>query len=163
MNLVALSLGTNKGRRCSYMEEMKAGVRRILRPPVRFSPLMETEPVGVSGTQRWFLNCIVCGQFDGTPIRLLQRCLQLEEALGRERPYRFSPRTADVDILFFDSVVMNTERLTLPHPAVFDRRFCIEGLAQLVPDYVLPGRSRTFSDELKHMRRDVAEQKVYFR
>ncbi len=162
MSFVAISLGTNKGDRARYMESMQTGIGEILQTPPVFSPLMETEPVDVDENQQWFYNRIVCGEYYKTPEELLDRCLSLERSLERQRPYRYAPRTADVDILFFGEIVVQSRRLTIPHPALFKRRFCIEGLARIIPDFRVTGHKRTFGEELKHMSEEVAGQRVYF-
>ena len=101
---------------------------------------METMPVGDGlDTQSWFMNCIAAGQYDGYPQELLDSCKSIETALGREPDSHNQPRTADVDILLFDDLILNKPDLIIPHPRMCERRFCLEGLLSLKPDLIVPG------------------------
>jgi 2-amino-4-hydroxy-6-hydroxymethyldihydropteridine diphosphokinase len=101
------------------------------------SPLYETEPFGRTD-QGWFLNCVV--QVETTrELKGFFRLLQEAEALaGRVRGDPWGPRTLDLDLLFFDSVVFLDAELTVPHPGVANRRFVLEPLCDVAPDLVHP-------------------------
>lgn len=159
MARVVLSLGTNAGDRRSNMRAMEAAVEAILSAPVQWGALMETEALDVSRGQQAFLNRLVVGQWDDSPEHLLDACLRAEAALGRQRPYRGSPRCADIDILLVEGVAMNTERLTLPHHAIGVRRFVLDGLSQLVPEWMVAG-GQDVRAMVAGMTPDVATQRV---
>lgn len=157
---VVLSLGTNLGDKDEHMRSMLAGVRRFLVAPVRVSPLMETEPVGMAPDAPWFLNRLVAGGFDGTARELLHRCFEVENSLRRTRPAKWASRTADIDILLFDGERIADNDLVVPHPRIRERRFCLEGLRFLLPDTVFPGSSLTMMELYERMDSEVRQQAV---
>lgn len=99
----------------------------------RVSSLYETEPVGLRG-QPWFLNLVVEAETELFPVQLLDRLQQIEIRLGRRRTVPQGPRTIDIDILLYGSFRIQSERLTVPHPRLEQRRFVLEPLAELAPD-----------------------------
>ena len=133
-----LSLGSNLGDREALLE---AAVERLTErgvSVVRRSHIYETSPVEVENEQGNYLNMVIEIAFGGDAFALLDVCGSVEADLGRERPYRHSPRTMDIDILLLDGVVMNDVRLVVPHPRMEHRAFVIHPLADLAPDLVLP-------------------------
>jgi 2-amino-4-hydroxy-6-hydroxymethyldihydropteridine diphosphokinase len=76
-----------------------------------------------------------------SPHALLDRCLAIEADEGRVRAERYGPRTLDIDILTFGDVVLSDERVTLPHPRLFERAFALIPLAEIAPDLAIGGRS----------------------
>jgi 2-amino-4-hydroxy-6-hydroxymethyldihydropteridine diphosphokinase len=127
---------------------------------IRRSFVMETEPVGMPPGQRWFLNLIVCAGYKGSPEDLLAQCNRIEEELGRFRQKPLAARTADIDILLYGHTVIRKKSLTVPHPQILNRRFCLEGLVQLGPYWKLPDTDVTMSEHYRHMARKVRNQKV---
>ena len=108
---------------------------------VAASSLYRTEPQGLQ-EQPFFTNQVLelaCVR-DLSPYALLDMMLAVENALGRIRDGgpRFGPRTLDLDLLLFGNEVMNSERLTLPHPRMLERAFVLVPLAELAPDLMLP-------------------------
>ena len=162
MDTVFISLGSNKGNRGLFIAAMEKRLKAVLLPPVTLSRLMKTEPVGVAGRQRWFYNRIVCGRYRGTAQKLLARCREIETALGRTSKKKFAPRTADIDILFFGRSKVSEHGLVVPHPRIRERRFCLEGLAELAPDFKIPGMGSTISRLYSRMTDTVRRQKVVF-
>jgi 2-amino-4-hydroxy-6-hydroxymethyldihydropteridine diphosphokinase len=73
----------------------------------------------------------------------MARLLEIERGLGRERIRKKGPRTIDIDILLFGDLVVDSADLTIPHPAMAQRRFVLEPLAEIAPDVVHPGLQRT--------------------
>jgi 2-amino-4-hydroxy-6-hydroxymethyldihydropteridine diphosphokinase len=162
MALVFLSLGSNKGNRGFFITAMVKRLKAVLLPPIALSRLMKTEPVGVAGRQRWFYNRIVCGTYRGTAQELLARCREIETSLGRTSKKRFAPRTADIDILFFGHSKIANKDLIVPHPRIRERRFCLEGLVELAPNFKMPGTGRTLTRLYSRMTDSVRNQKVVF-
>lgn len=134
---VALSLGTNSGDRLSRMRAMELLLAEVLHPPITASTLVETEPVAVATEQPWFLNRIVRGYYLSTPERLLDECNRIERELGRTGKGMRTQRTADIDILLFGEQTVATRVLVIPHPAILERRFCMEGLCEIMPDALI--------------------------
>ena len=159
MTDVILSLGTNLGDRKQNMREMLRCVGEFLGNMVT-SDIMETEPLGMPGATMWFLNCIVRGLYDGSPEQLLNDCRAVEQALGRVRGEEILPRTADVDILLYGNAVLANTNLTVPHPRMLERRFCLEGLRQVAPEAGHPKAGKSF-ETLHHEMDDLlSEQQV---
>jgi 2-amino-4-hydroxy-6-hydroxymethyldihydropteridine diphosphokinase len=159
---VFLCLGSNIGNRLSNIRRMRNCVSLFLKRPLKVSRLMETEPVGVSARQPWYLNHVISGRFDGTAEELLARCRQIENELGRIRKARFAPRTADIDILMFDGVRIHSSNLIIPHPRMLTRRFCLEGLRDIAPRTRIPGTGLTCAQMYARMTPQVKAQKINF-
>ena len=133
-----LSLGSNLGDRAATLEAAlraleTSGDVRILRR----SSLYETAPVGKTD-QPEFYNLVAEIETSLNPEALLDRCQEVERALGRVRTERWGPRTVDVDVLLYDRISVTTERLAVPHPELLRRRFALEPLLEIAPDAVLP-------------------------
>lgn len=139
------SLGSNQGDRGFYIAEMQRQITDLLAPPVSTSQLMETEPMGVPGPQPWYYNRIVAGAFEGSVWELIEHCQRIENELGRVRKSSKAPRTADIDILLFGDLVINNEKLVLPHAELLNRRFCVEGVAAVAPDMRHPTLGKSFA------------------
>ncbi len=129
---VYLSLGSNVGDRKANLEtaiEKLGGVGKV----VALSSFYETEPVEFQ-QQPWFLNCAVKLETELMPRQLLGRILDIEQEMGRKRVQPKGPRVIDIDILLFGTSVVETKGLTIPHPALHERRFVLEPLAEIAPD-----------------------------
>lgn len=99
---------------------------------VATSSFYETEPVEFT-QQPWFLNCAIALESSQTPEQLMASILRIEEEMGRRRVQRKGPRTIDIDILLFDDTIIDSPELTIPHPAMHQRRFVLEPLAEIAP------------------------------
>lgn len=96
------------------------------------SAVYETAPVG-GPEQPDYLNMVVAVETHLTPDELLARCLAIEAAHGRERRERWGARTLDLDLLWYEGAVRQTESLTLPHPRMAERAFVLVPLAEVAP------------------------------
>ena len=130
--LVYLSLGSNIGDRAGHLE---AAIERLgsLGKVVAVSSFYETEPVEVAA-QPWFLNGVVALETEKMPRQLIAAILDLEQAMGRRRLQKKGPRTIDIDILLFGNSIIDLPGLTVPHPAMHERRFVLQPLAEIAPD-----------------------------
>jgi len=133
-----LSLGSNLGDRRAVLDEAlvrleASGSIRV----VRRSALYDTAPVAKTDQPR-FLNLVAELETDLSPGALLDATLTVEESLGRTRGVRWGPRTLDIDILLYDDLSMQTDRLVLPHPEMMHRRFVLEPLVEIAPGLILP-------------------------
>lgn len=137
--LVYLSLGSNQGHSRRLLEEAVRALGDL--PHTRViarSSLYRTAPVGYAD-QPDFLNQVVALRTTLAPHDLLDATQGLERAAGRERGVRWGPRTLDIDLLWYDGIRVDDERLQLPHPRLGDRRFVLEPLAELAPGLMLSG------------------------
>lgn len=157
---IALSLGSNLGDRTFYISEMENRLSGILVPPFKRSSLMETEPVDVAERQPPYLNRIFCGGYAQSAEKLLEQCFQIERELGRIDKGTKLARTADIDIVLFGDLKLSGENLTIPHPQLFTRRFCIEGLHEIVPEWNIPGTGFTVMELYDTILLAVKDQKV---
>lgn len=106
---------------------------------IRTSSLYRTAPVGVHG-QPDFINAVAQLKTDLEAEALLDALLALETSFGRRRDFHLAPRTLDLDLLLFDDAVIDTPRLSLPHPRMHLRAFVMAPLAEIAPDCLIPGR-----------------------
>jgi 2-amino-4-hydroxy-6-hydroxymethyldihydropteridine diphosphokinase len=148
--LVYLSLGSNLGDRLANLRAATENLRAHGEVTAT-SPVYETEPMGLT-QQPDFLNCAVALETERMPKQLMSAILEIERSLGRRRPPRVryasarpvkGPRTIDIDILLFGNSVIETRGLTVPHPAMHERRFVLEPLAEIAPDVRHPVLKRT--------------------
>lgn len=133
-----LSLGSNQGDRLSNLRE---AVRRLHTPQVqvvRCASVYETEPVGYDSPQPLYLNTVVQVWTTLHPVALLEHVMAVEQAGGRVRTHYGNPRTIDIDIVLYERVQMQTERLTLPHPRMHQRAFVLVPLLEIAPELSLP-------------------------
>jgi len=141
---VYLSLGSNLGDRKQNLREAIC-LLRTMGEVVRVSAFYETEPVGYAA-QPWFLNCAVQLETEKMPRQLLKAILGVEHAMGRRRMRKNGPRKIDIDILLFGKSVVDTAELVVPHPAMHERRFVLEPLAEIAPEARHPVCKRTIRE-----------------
>jgi 2-amino-4-hydroxy-6-hydroxymethyldihydropteridine diphosphokinase len=143
-NRVYLSLGSNVGDRASNLNTAIDRLRE-LGELVAISSFYETEPVEYTA-QPWFLNCAVTLDTDKTPEQLLAGILEIEQQLGRRRAQKKGPRIIDIDILLFGDSIVEGPSLIIPHPAMHERRFVLEPLAEIAPEVRHPAFNRTIHE-----------------
>jgi 2-amino-4-hydroxy-6-hydroxymethyldihydropteridine diphosphokinase len=138
---VYLSLGSNLGDRAA---NLKTAIDRLgtLGKVLAVSSFYETEPVEFAA-QPWFLNCVVELDTGEMPKQLLAAILDIEKEMGRRRVKKKGPRTVDIDLLLFGNSVIKMPGLTIPHPAMHERRFVLEPLAEIAPEARHPVFKRT--------------------
>ena len=138
---VYLSLGSNLGDRAA---QLNGAIDRMdrLGKVTAVSSFYETEPVELTA-QPWFLNCAVELDTEKMPRQLLTAILDIEKEMGRRRIQKKGPRTLDIDILLFGNSIIQAQGLTIPHPAMHERRFVLEPLAEIAPEVRHPIFKRT--------------------
>jgi 2-amino-4-hydroxy-6-hydroxymethyldihydropteridine diphosphokinase len=144
--LVYLSLGSNIGNREKNLRKA-IGHLQTKRHIVSVSSFYETEPVELT-EQAWFLNCAVALETTETAEQLMAAILRIEQQMGRQRLQRKGPRTIDIDILLFGDTILDSPALTIPHPAMHERRFVLQPLAEIAPQARHPLLKKTIRELL---------------
>lgn len=141
---VYLSLGSNLGDRAA---NLNTAIERLgsLGEVVAVSSYYETEPVDLT-RQPWFLNCAIKLKTEKMPRQLLHGVLTIEREMGRRRLQKKGPRNIDIDILLFGNSIVEAKGLTIPHPAMHQRRFVLEPLAEIAPEVRHPVFKRSVRD-----------------
>jgi 2-amino-4-hydroxy-6-hydroxymethyldihydropteridine diphosphokinase len=142
--LVYLSLGSNVGDREAQLREAGAQLAASGRV-IAASSFYETEPVEFT-EQPWFLNGVLALETNQTPHELMAAILRIEEEMGRRRVQKKGPRSIDIDILLFDDMIVDSKDLTIPHPAMHQRRFVLEPLAEIAPEVLHPLLKKTIRE-----------------
>jgi 2-amino-4-hydroxy-6-hydroxymethyldihydropteridine diphosphokinase len=101
------------------------------------SQIIETIPVG-NTEQPDFLNCAIQIECNFEPETLMKKCLEIEKNMGRIRSQKWEPRLIDIDILFWEKGVIKTPVITLPHPECHQRKFVLQSLMEICPDWKHP-------------------------
>jgi dihydroneopterin aldolase/2-amino-4-hydroxy-6-hydroxymethyldihydropteridine diphosphokinase/dihydropteroate synthase len=135
-HLIHLSLGSNLGHRQDYIQKaLKDLEEKICIKKVSF--LYETDPVGVLD-QPTFLNAACSGVTDLDPYQLLEFLENIMVRMGRVREIKWGPRIIDIDIIFYDQLIIHNQDLIIPHPRLQDRSFVLEPLCDINPDFIHP-------------------------
>lgn len=140
---VFLGAGSNEGNRKDNLEKalemIIAGSGKILTS----SSLYETEPWGFEADTP-FLNMVVKIETRLDPVNLLENLLSIERSMGRKRETKgYSSRIIDIDILFYDNLILESQNLHIPHPLLHKRLFVLVPLAEIAPDLIHPVYNKT--------------------
>ena len=159
MNKAYLLTGGNEGDRALHMQQARANIELICGQVILISSLYETAPWGKTD-QPDFLNQVLLIQTLLDPARLLHSVLSIEKTGGRIRSEKNAPRTIDIDILFFNHQVLHEPGLTIPHPRIAERRFVLEPLHEISPNYIHPVLGKTISQLLLECTDELAVKKI---
>ena len=146
MSIAYIGLGTNLGDR---KENLSKAIEAIsLKMSIsKQSSLYETTAWGYTD-QPDFLNQVIQVETDLSPLRLLNFLKKTEVKLGRVENFRYGPRLIDIDILFYDDLVITTSRLQIPHPMLPERAFVLVPLNEIAPGYIHPILKKTVAELL---------------
>ncbi|PLX05101.1 MAG: 2-amino-4-hydroxy-6-hydroxymethyldihydropteridine diphosphokinase [Marinilabiliales bacterium] len=148
-NRVYLLLGSNLGNRLSFLNAAKTKINQNAGMILKESPLYEAKPWGFNHAKN-FINQVILIETEFSSQELLVILMKIESELGRVRAgMGYGPRTIDIDILFYNSEIISTDRLEIPHPKLHERNFTLMPFADIAPSFVHPGLNKTISELLE--------------
>lgn len=148
MSVAFLSLGSNKGDRLSVIQQAVNFLSADNSIEIAAaSSFYETEPWGKKN-QNWFVNAVIAVRTELSPVELLRVCQDIEARLGRKRESEehWGERPIDIDILFYDNLILSNEILTIPHKFVHKRAFALVPMLEIKANYVHPVLNKTISE-----------------
>jgi len=141
---VAVALGSNLGDRERHLSDAAAALRAAV-SDLTVSSFYDTAPIGV-GEQPRFLNAAAIGSTTLTARALLDTLLAIESTFGRTRPHAGAARTLDLDLILYGNHIIEEPGLIVPHPRFRERRFVLEPLNEIAPDWIDPVTKRTIRE-----------------
>ena len=132
--------GSNQGDKNKLLEQACALINKRCGMLVERSSAYTTEPWGFEA-EEWFLNELLVVETELEPDNLMDELLEIEKELGRVRhPEKqgYCSRTVDLDILYYGDKIINTEKVTVPHPRLHLRKFALMPLCEVIPDFLHP-------------------------
>ena len=143
MNAIThIGIGSNIGDRQGNCEKAVEALNSKGIKVQKRSSMHETEPWGVKA-QGKFINMVVEAETGLSPLELLDVVKGIEQEMGRVDSIKWGPRLIDLDILFYDDMVINMEHLTIPHPLLHEREFVLGPLCEIAPDKIHPVLRKT--------------------
>src|SRR5580704_5195833 len=159
MNKAYLLTGGNEGDRFFHMQQARTNIELICGQLLLVSSIYETAPWGKTD-QPDFLNQVLLIQTEFSPEELLKGILSIEEKGGRKRTVKNAPRTIDIDILFYNDLILEKPGLTIPHPRIADRRFVLEPLNEISPEFIHPVIGKTIRQLLLECKDELGVKKI---
>jgi 2-amino-4-hydroxy-6-hydroxymethyldihydropteridine diphosphokinase len=138
MHQVFLGIGGNTGNKHDNFDKVYTFIKNELGAIIKRSLVYETPPWGFRSEEN-FWNQVILVETHFSPEKLLENIAEIENWFGRERKSgKYSSREMDIDILYFDELILKTETLTIPHPQIANRLFVLVPLAEIAPEFVHP-------------------------
>ena len=149
MSIVYISIGSNIGDR---EENCRKAIKLLKENGIalkRESSLYETEPWGVKNQPK-FINMAIEVETDKEPEELLRVLKEIEKEIGRKESVKWGPRVIDLDIIFYNDLILKTENLEIPHPLLQERDFVLKPLSEIAPDKKHPVTGKTVKEMLEN-------------
>lgn len=137
MNNVFLLLGSNLGDRKLYLQQAIMHIAYDIAPTLKISSVYETQSWGKTDEPD-YLNMVIELETELPAQTILNKILAIEQVMGRVREEKWGSRIIDIDILYYNDAIINEPGLHVPHPELHNRRFTLEPLAEIAPDFVHP-------------------------
>ena len=147
-----IGFGSNLGNRLNNCRNAIQALAEL--PPcslIKTSSFYETSPVGLV-EQPAFINGVVLLETAEDAHWLLRQMLEIEDTFGRIRTLKWGPRSIDLDLLFFDDQIINTPELSVPHPLLHERRFVLEPLNEVAPNFRHPALGKSVADLRRELK-----------
>jgi 2-amino-4-hydroxy-6-hydroxymethyldihydropteridine diphosphokinase len=145
-----LSFGANIGNAEKNFSTAIKGLVKAGLADIKISPLYKTAPEECTPNAPDFTNAAIFGLWPLSLKELFNKCKKLEKEAGRPEKYpKYSPRSLDIDIIFFGSTVFSDNELTVPHNKVLSRLFVLIPVADIAPDFVIPKTTITIEKYIK--------------
>lgn len=148
MNTVYLSIGTNMGNRAANLELVHSLISRNIGIVSKESSIYETAAWGVENQEDYY-NQVLCVKTALEPTVLLHKCQVIEQKMGRVRMLKWEPRIIDIDILFFNDLVLQEKELKIPHPLLQERNFVLKPLCEIAMEWKHPELNKTVQELLE--------------
>ncbi|MCW6109056.1 2-amino-4-hydroxy-6-hydroxymethyldihydropteridine diphosphokinase [Clostridium sporogenes] len=137
MHTAYVAFGSNIGEKENYIKRALEKIEEREIKIIKVSPIYETEPYGVLD-QDSFLNGVVKIETNLTTEDLIGELLNIEKQLDRVRERRWGPRTIDLDIIFYDDLIINEKDLVIPHKDMENREFVLKPLCDIDENFIHP-------------------------
>jgi 2-amino-4-hydroxy-6-hydroxymethyldihydropteridine diphosphokinase len=162
MEQAVLSLGSNIGDRMAQLRKAISLLPKQTESSFLISSVYQTSPWGFSSNDL-FLNCVLAFETTLTAERLLEKCQDIEILLGRQRQGKgYVSRTMDIDILFYGDIIIENEKLIVPHPLIKKRKFVLIPLEEILPQFIHPKLQKSIH-QLLEICQDMETVEFYAR
>lgn len=159
MDKVVLIIGGNLGNRLELIKEANRSLMLHFGIPKCSSSIFETAAWGGKSVGN-YLNQVLIFETSQSPDAVLDAILRIEEKMGRQRDLKWGDRTMDIDILYFGNKIIRKPKLIIPHPYIQERRFVLEPLNEILPDFSHPLLAKTHR-ELMELCTDTSRVDVF--
>ena len=151
---VYIAIGSNLGNKKENYFEALARIAKLPKTRIiKESSLYESEPLGDS--KEWYVNGVIEIETEFKPEMLLKKCKNIERAMGRKKVRkRWGARIIDLDILLYDTAVVNKKNFKVPHPEMHTRKFVLVPLSEVAPQVIHPVLQATISELLVTLKDD---------
>lgn len=156
---VYLLLGANLGNRFEQMRRAFDEIEKQVGRVVQHSSLYETASWGIEDEPD-YLNQVLLLETNLKPLAVLEKINGIEELLGRTRKQKWESRLIDIDILFYEDFFVESPKLTIPHPYVHLRRFTLEPLVEIAPNFIHPLLRKSNKELLQELEDDLEVKKL---
>ncbi|MEP7168069.1 MAG: 2-amino-4-hydroxy-6-hydroxymethyldihydropteridine diphosphokinase [Bacteroidota bacterium] len=140
-----LLCGSNSGNRMHYINKALNRMEELCGKIILKSSIYETSPWGFTN-QPEFLNQVIIIETSLQPVNLLHTLKKIEKELGRINSEKWQQRIIDIDILFYDELIFESDELTIPHPLLHKRKFTLIPLNEMLPGFIHPALKKTISE-----------------
>lgn len=148
MNTVYLALGTNIGNRTANLELVHRLISQRIGIVLKESSTYQTAPWGVEEQQEDYYNQVFCVKTSLDPMEVWHQCQVIEKKMGRLKTKQWAPRIIDIDILFFNDLVLMEEELKIPHPRLHERNFVLKPMCEIANEWKHPILGQTIEELL---------------